>query len=104
MFYLFITCQGRKEKGTKLPIGLSKASIMCPYLENIHEGIKENRTRKNVCYQENDHVYYHFNRVKEAPLIIIPAQQTGIRTAPGKSKSVATMVMKMLGRTVRVCV
>lgn len=90
---------GQGGKGNQSPIGLSKASITCPYLENIHEGYKENVSRNSVCFQYDDHVYYHLNRVKGVPLIIILAQQTSIRTAPGKSRSMATTVMKRLGRT-----
>lgn len=98
LFYLFITCQGRKEKGAKSPTGLSKAFITCPYLENIYDRCKENVSRNSVCFQYDDHVYYHLNRVKGAQLIIILAQQTSIMTAPGKSRSMATIVMKRLDR------
>lgn len=58
LFYLFITCQGRKEMGTKSEKGFNKASTTCPYLENICEEYKENLTRNKVCYQLDGHVNY----------------------------------------------
>jgi hypothetical protein len=51
LFYLFITCRGRKQKKTKQDIGVSKASKTFPYMRNVCEEYKNSLTRDSLDYQ-----------------------------------------------------